>query len=273
MADTIKAVALREKIKERRKKESSHSSHGNGDIIREVLRSTIYYLPLIYLMTYIVGYMSYFGYAQEFNIDISEFTIPTDYTIYWGVTTILSNGVSYLFAIPILVVFYIFLISLAITNNGPLKRVSLKISFFLLRTNHKTITTSYQKKRERIPNNVAGALTSFLKLCIVLIMALTPIVIGALAFKQGISEAQTIKKRFLLGETPANSIFEAPNLNGSPYMKVACNSIYCAFWNKDGTLLLQHEQVQKMLLRPNTKYKYPPHTNHLSRASTGETTL
>lgn len=44
-------------------------------------------------------------------------------------------------------------------------------------------------------------------------------------------------------------------LNDGPYLRVACNLTHCAYWNKKGTLILRHDQVDQTLLLSPTEAK------------------
>lgn len=215
--------------------------------LKSILQGFIFFLPLIYVMIYIIGFMKYLGHMSAYGLNSTEFQIPVDTVLLWGVLAILP-GLKYWLILPLLLIGYMIFIISALLAHKPRKIISSWLN---------KLTSKIPKPKKNSPGDLASVkymiykadatMTFIIQFFFCFMIIFIPILIGYISMEQGKDEAKKDKEKFL--SLQKHNIYISPELTNAPYMRIACNTTHCAFWNTEGTILLRHDQVQKIFLQ------------------------
>lgn len=251
MKATDKHAELRSRIKSFRNIRGSHFHPVKPFNIKGLFQGLVFFLPLIYVVIYIIGFMKYYGYIDVYNLDSAEFPILVDMALLWGVTALLP-GMKYWLLLPALLTAYLVLIMLALLAYKPRQRVTywLMKNFSKIPKPNKPSNGDLASIKGMV-SQADASITLIVQFSFCFLAVFIPMLIGYISMKQGMSEAEQHQREFLSSKT--HNIYLSSALKDTPYMRVVCNITHCAFWNKEGTLLLRHDQVQKTIFVPDNK--------------------
>lgn len=249
MKEIEKQAELRSRITTFKKQNSSHFTPVKPLNLKGIFHGVVFFLPLIYIVIYIIGFMKYIGYVDTFELDPIEFPIPVDSALLWGVLSLIP-GLKYGLIIPALLTGYLVLIIMALFANRPRQKF---VSWFAKLT-LKIPTPKKPSEGDLISvkgmvSQADASITLTMQLFFCFMIVFIPILIGNISMIQGISEAKVHQKDFLSAKK--YNVYTSPELTNGPYMRVVCNTTHCAFWNIKGTIILRHDQVQKVVMLPD----------------------
>lgn len=246
MISIEKQAELQTRIKNFRNKNSSHFHPVKPFNIKGLLQGLVFFLPLIYVIIYTIGFMKYLGHLDAYELDPVEFPIPVDTVLLWGVLALIP-GLKYWLMLPALLTAYLALIMLALFANKPRQRiVHWSMKFISKIPKPRKPANGDLASVKGMVSQADSSITLTIQLFFCFLIVFIPILIGYVSMNQGVSEAKQHQQEFL--SSKKHNIYISTELTGNPYMRVTCNTTHCAFWNKKGTQLLRHDQVQKTLL-------------------------
>lgn len=244
---------LRERIKSFRNKRKPSFHPVKPFNVKGIVKGVVFFLPLIYVVIYIIGFMKYVGFMDVYKLDSVEFPIPVDTAIFWGVLALVP-GLKYWLWLQILLFAYLILLVLALFANKPRLRAINWLTKVVSKIPRPKKTSNGELATIKdIVSQVDSAFIYIIQSFLCFFIMFAPILIGYLSMQQGNEEANQHQQEFLSSKT--YNIYESPQLLNPPYMRVVCNTTHCAFWNKDGTILLRHDQVQKIHFAPEKNEK------------------
>ncbi|WP_420939645.1 hypothetical protein [Aeromonas veronii] len=87
----------------------------------------------------------------------------------------------------------------------------------------------------------------YARFTVLLIQLMLVIFLGVLSMKRGLSDAEKDQNDLYQQSTPKTQN-TSKLLIEPPYLRVVCNATHCAYWNKTGTIILRHDQVERTYL-------------------------
>lgn len=245
------ALSLREQRNQQRlhSVEPTYVASESADQTMPLWQKALLFLPIIYASVYLIGLMYHVGYLSEFRLEPYEFQQPADITLVRGGYSLFSTSAGSNRFIPVAFLAYLLL----------------TIIFSFTITSKKTTTCSEQtnkfsKKKPVIQNikenvfvkNIDKILSISVQLLLLLTALSSLLILVTLSMQSGISDAKRHQDELSLPDS-TDMVIVSPFLNDSPYIRVTCNTTHCAYWNKAGTLILRHDQVNQTLLLPPKK--------------------
>lgn len=253
MNTTDKQTELRTRIKSFRSIRKKPLPPVTPFNIKGLFQGVVFFLPIIYILIYTIGFMNYIGYLDAYNLDSVEFQIPVDSALLLGVIALLP-GLKYGLVLPLLLTIYLVLVMLLLLVNKPMQKT---ISWMMKKVSKiprpKKPSAGDLASIKGLLSQADISITLSVQLFTCFFIAFIPVLIGYISMQLGTKEAHQQQQKFLSSET--HNVYESSKLMSPPYMRVVCNNIHCAFWNKEGTLLLRHDQVQKIHFVPENKEK------------------
>lgn len=220
-------------------------------------QKTLLFLPVIYAAIYFIGLTYHIGYLSEFSLNPYEFQQPADLLLVRGGYSLFSSSAV---SNPIIPAFFLVFSLLTIIFYSTLSPRSVKTTSIDLPPKYrrnKNIRMLLELTEEKI-NKTRSRLNKFSpiieQLIVLSVSVFCFLFILSLSLQSGITDAARQKKELYLPNS-ANIMVVSSLLNDGPYLRVTCNSSHCAFWNKTGTHLLRHDQVNQTLLLPPKKAK------------------
>jgi hypothetical protein len=250
------ALSLREQRKQQRLHniEPTIVVSGSADQTIPLWQKTLLFLPLIYAAVYFIGLMYHVGYLGESGLNPSEFQKPADLTLVKGGYSLFKTSDTSAPWTPIAFIAFLFLTIVyysTIKNNGTLKaKINQHCEKWRSRENNifpdlsEDVKYKYMAKATLILAQLSTLLAAFSCL----------IILALLSMQSGIADAKKEKAELDLKKMADVKII-SPLLNDAPYIRITCNSSHCAYWNKTGTLILRHDQVEQTFLPPKEPEK------------------
>ena len=250
------ALSLREQRNQQRlhSLEPTYIESENADQTMPFWQKVLLFLPIIYASIYLIGLMYHVGYLSEFRLEPYEFQQPADITLVRGGYSLFSTSAGSNRYIPVAFLAYLLLtiiFSFTITSK---------------KTNKKTLCSEQKNKLSRrklvVPNieenvffkNVDNILSISVQLLLLLTAFFSLIILVTMSMQSGIADAKRHQDELSLPDS-TDMMIVSPFLNDGPYIRVTCNTSHCAYWNKTGTLILRHDQVDQTLLLPPKEAK------------------
>ncbi|MGL6487969.1 hypothetical protein ACSZNF_13535 [Aeromonas hydrophila] len=247
-------------LREQRKQQRLHNiepilvASGSADQTIPLWQKTLLFLPLIYAAVYFIGLMYHVGYLSEFGLSPSEFQKPADLTLVKGGYSLFKTSDTSAPWIPIAFIAFLFL----------------TIVYYSTIKHNKTLKAQINKHHEKWhsrENNIfsdsseyvkykcmAKAIPILAQLSALLAAFFCLIILALLSMQSGITDAKKEKAELDLKKMTDVKII-SPLLNDAPYIRITCNSSHCAYWNKTGTFILRHDQVEQTFLPPKEAKK------------------
>ncbi|MBV7437573.1 hypothetical protein [Aeromonas sp. sif2416] len=210
------------------------------------------FLPIIYAAIYLIGLLYHIGYLGEFRLGPEEFPLSTDLILLQGVISLITMSSPHVFyAILLFAAFLALLVFLLFARRT---REKLTIFFNHLKSVNRASrelkeTMSSAKVTTQLMEKSAEIYARFVVLFVPLLML---IFMGVVSMQNGIAATKKDKENLFL-TTPDRTESTSPLLKNGPYLRVACNSVHCAYWNKQGTIILRHDQVEQTYLPSQRK--------------------
>lgn len=251
MKATEKQAELRARIKTFRNKRSSFLPPEKPFNLKGVLHGLVFFLPIIYVTIYIIGFMMHVGIIDKYGLSPVEFPIAVDMALLLGVAALVT-GLKYWCLLPILLAAYMVIVIFLLFAHKPRQRAKrwlMNIASKIPKPNKPSHGDLASAKGLMSQAEISATFTVQLSSCFIIVIVLMTIGYGSM--RQGSLKAEKQQQQFLSSKT--HHIYESSALVNPPYMRVVCNTTHCAFWNQDGTLLLRHDQIQKTLLVPDKK--------------------
>ena len=236
--------------------EPTYVESEGADQVMPFWQKTLLFLPIIYASVYLIGLMYHVGYLSEFRLEPYEFQQPTDITLVRGGYSLFSTSAGSNRFIPVAFLAYLLLTIIfcfTITSK---------------KTKEKTPCSKeknkFSKKKLTVPNieenvffkNIEKILPISVQLLLLLTALSSLLILVILSMQSGISDAKLHQDELSLPDA-TDMVIASPFLNDGPYIRVTCNTTHCAYWNKAGTLILRHDQVNQTLLLPPKKPRSP----------------
>lgn len=248
------ALSLREQRNQQRlhSLEPTYIEIENADQTMPFWQKALLFLPIIYASIYLIGLMYHVGYLSEFRLEPYEFQQPADITLVRGGYSLFSTSAGSNRYIPVAFLAYLLLaiiLSFTITSK---------------KTKKKTIRSEQNNKLSRknlvgsnIEENVfSKRIDNILSISVQLLVLLSAffslIFLATMSMQSGIADAKRHQDELSLPNS-TDMMIVSPFLNDGPYIRVTCNTTHCAYWNKTGTRILRHDQVNQTLLLPPKK--------------------
>lgn len=196
--------------------------------------------------------MYHVGYLSEFGLSPSEFQKPADLTLVKGGYSLFKTSGASAPWTPIVFIAFLFLTIVycsTIKYNETLKtKINQHCEKWRSRENNIFPDISEDVKYKCM----AKAIPILAQLSALLAAFFCLIILALLSIQSGIADAKKEKAELDLKKMTDVKII-SPLLNDAPYIRITCNSSHCAYWNKAGTLILRHDQVNQTLLLPPKK--------------------
>ncbi|WP_139738026.1 hypothetical protein [Aeromonas caviae] len=213
-------------------------------------QKTLLFLPVIYAAIYLIGLMYHIGYLSEFELSPYDFQQPADLILVRGGHSLLSssaveNPMIPLFFLAFSILTIIYYSTLSIRRS---KTTSIYTSPKYRRKKHDRMLLELAEEKIKKTSDRINKLSPIIDQLIILIVSTFCIVfLLALSLQSGITDAQRQKKKLYLPDS-TNIKIVSSLLNDGPFLRVACNTSHCAYWNNAGTLILRHDQVEQTFL-------------------------
>lgn len=250
------SLSLREQRKQQRLHniEPTLTASGSTDQTIPLWQKTLLFLPLIYAAVYFIGLMYHVGYLSEFGLNPSEFQKPADLTLVKGGYSLFkTSGASAPWTPIAFIAFLFFTIYFysTIKYNETQKAITNeRVSRWRRRVTH-----IFQDASEEVRfKYMAKAIPILAQLSVLLAACLCLVMLAMLSMQSGIADAEKEKAELDLKKKIDVKI-TSPLLNDAPYIRITCNASHCAYWNKTGTFILRHDQVDQTLLLSPTEAK------------------
>lgn len=245
------ALSLREQRKQQRLHniEPTLTASGGTDQTIPLWQKTLLFLPLIYAAVYFIGLMYHVGYLSEFGLSPSEFQKPADLTLVKGGYSLFKTSDTSAPWTPIAFIAFLFLTIVyysTIKHNETLK-TKINQHCEKWRSREKNIFPDISEDVKY--KYMAKAIPILAQLSALFAAFSCLIILAMLSMQSGIADAEKEKAELDLKKKIDVKI-TSPLLNDAPYIRITCNSSHCAYWNKTGTFILRHDQVDQTLLLP-----------------------
>lgn len=227
----------------------SITSQSPTDLVNSALRfwqDALLFLPIIYAVIYLIGMFYHIGYLSAFRLGPDEYPLATDLTMLQGGFSLISMSLSHLdYALAFFVIFFLLLTFLVFARRA---REKLTIFFKKLKN-----TNSQKKQKETLAKAkvttqlVDKSAALYARFTVLLIQLMLVIFLGVLSMKRGLSDAEKDQNDLYQQSTPKTQNI-SKLLIEPPYLRVVCNATHCAYWNKTGTIILRHDQVERTYL-------------------------
>lgn len=240
-------------LREQRNQQHLHSleptyiESENADQTMPFWQKVLLFLPIIYASVYFIGLMYHVGYLSEFRLEPYEFQQPADITLLRGGYSLFSTSAGSNRYIPVAFLAYLLLTIIFSFTITPKKIKKKKIC--------SEQKNKFGRRKLVVPNieenksfkNIDNILSMSVQLLILLTALSSLLILVTLSMQSGIADAKRHQDELSLPNSN-DIMMVSPFLNDGPYIRVTCNTTHCAYWNKAGTLILRHDQVNQTLL-------------------------
>ncbi|WP_254203702.1 hypothetical protein [Aeromonas sp. FDAARGOS 1409] len=210
-------------------------------------------VPVLTAATYLLGMAYHYGYTMAFRLDYSEFSLPADYLLAFGLMKTLDMLKPWMWPLLGLII-SIFSIC-AVLIFCPRWRIRLTWWWQTSWLYRAACKQAKAQKRYPAPSLSRAFIwlgDNYYKFAFLLLAVLIPVMGAIDFFIQGVKAAQvqiTLLEQGNWPESEANS--QSPLLGNEPHIRITCNTIHCAYRFKGGdTLLLRHDQIEQTRYRP-----------------------
>jgi hypothetical protein len=234
----------------------SKPSQSSTEIMNSALRfwqDALLFLPIIYAIIYLIGLFYHMGYLDGFRLEPDEFPLSTDLTLLQGAYSLISMSLPHFgYALTLFVIFFLLMAFLVFA-----RRAREKITKFF-----NTLSPPHPKNQRKKILAKAKVTTRLIDTSAVLYARLTVLLVqlglvlflGVISMQSGTAAAEKDKKNLYQQTHPKTEII-SPMMTAPPYLRVICNVTHCAYWNKAGTTILRHDQVEQTFLPPKKPKK------------------
>ncbi|WP_429044503.1 hypothetical protein [Aeromonas hydrophila] len=250
------ALSLREQRKQQRLHniEPTLTACGSTDQTIPLWQKTLLFLPLIYAAVYFIGLMYHVGYLSEFGLNPSEFQKPADLTLVKGGYSLFTTSATTTRWIPMLFVAFLFF-TIVFCSTIKYNETQKIITNQRVNRWQRRVAHFFKDPSEDVKfKYMAKAIPILAQLSVLMATWLCLVMLAMLSMQSGIADAKKEKAELDLKKKIDVKI-TSPLLNDAPYIRITCNASHCAYWNKTGTFILRHDQVEKTFLPPKEPKK------------------
>lgn len=211
-------------------------------------------IPLITATVYFVGMRYYHGYVGQFGLGSTEFSLPADTTLHLGFYLLIKLCLPYVLPLIFTVVGLLILLSVLFFKA----RWRLTLSWWLFRffvwlpIVQKGVNIAHRYPAPFTFNCLIWLKSAYLKFAIFILPPLLVIMAAEHINSMGEDQARSQVEKVEKGIWPVSEAHsQSPLLGNEPHIRIACNTIHCAYRFKGGdTLLLRHDQIEQTRYRP-----------------------
>lgn len=215
-------------------------------------------LPLMTAAIYLCGMAYHVGYLEAYGLTNDQFPLASDESILLGFISLVRMLQNKIFIAGGVIVGMLSLLLLASLTAEWRKALWRKTVFPSLC--RKVISWVESKRPSK--ENSAPYLSWFEWLAILygvfaVLTVPTALVcmVALFSFLQGVDTADDEQKNMAKGYFSKHQALVTLTTTDNPMILVACNANHCAYWDKDGTAILRHDQINKTLLIPKEHKK------------------
>ncbi|WP_139746575.1 hypothetical protein [Aeromonas veronii] len=207
-------------------------------------------LPLMTATIYLCGMSYHVGYLEEYGLTNSQFPLASDETIFVGFVSIVTMVEDKIIFVGAAIITMLLLLVIAASTAK--KREALWQKTFIPKIYDSVFLWIDSKRPTKKDTAPYITLVEWLGVAYGLFAVLTvPTALvcmaGLLSFLQGSSTAKIEQEKMQKGFfTKHTAQVTLENNEDEPMLIVACNSNHCAYWNKDKTILIRHEQIKEI---------------------------
>ncbi len=217
-------------------------------------QDALLFLPIIYAIIYLIGLFYHMGYLDGFRLEPDEFPLSTDLTLLQGAYSLISMSLPHFgYALTLFVLFFLLMAFLVFARRAR-ERIT---KFFnnLSASNPKNQRKETLAKAKVTTRLIDTGAVLYARLTVLLVQLGLVLFLGVISMQSGMAAAEKDKKNLSqppLSKTQSISKTQiiSPMMTAPPYLRVICNVTHCAYWNKAGTLILRHDQVEQTFLPP-----------------------
>lgn len=233
-----------------------NASQTPTEIVNSALRfwqDALLYLPIIYAIIYLIGLLYHVGYLSAFRLGPDEYPVATDLTMLRGGFSLISMSFSHLgYALAFFAIFFLLLTFLVFARRA---REKLAVFFKKLKNANPPKQQKETLAKAKITTQLIDKSAAlYARFTVLLIQIVLVIFLGMLSMQSGLSDAEKDQNELYQPSTP-KTLYTSQLLIEPPYLRIACNATHCAYWNKAGTLILRHDQVEQTFLPPKEPKK------------------
>lgn len=200
-------------------------------------------LPVLTAGLYLLGLSYHQGYLDAFGIDDTLFPIASDKALFAGFFSLVTLSFpAGLYAIGAIGAFvFLVIVSAVLSSTARVQSMVIRLRLWIARR-RPTLSSTPVADVLIDRGATAYAYVSGLVVALLLLLAM-----AAFSSKTGREQAEKMMDNFSNGKTTVAEVF-SPQLPGPLIGKlVMCGEKYCALWSTEGTTVMRHDVVERIV--------------------------